>query len=49
MPVPDVVEICMSQSIGAPAASQAKGDYVKVGQKIADFASAPIHSKWNSY
>ena len=48
MPIPDVVEICMSQSIGAPCQPLvAKGDYVKVGQKIGDteaFVSAPIHS-----
>ena len=35
MPIPDVVEICMSQSIGAPCQPLvAKGDYVKVGQKM---------------
>ncbi|WP_237049063.1 electron transport complex subunit RsxC [Mogibacterium pumilum] len=48
MPIPDVVEICMSQSIGAPCQPLvAKGDYVKVGQKIGDteaFVSAPVHS-----
>lgn len=48
MPIPDVVAICMSQSIGAPCRPLvAKGDYVKVGQKIGDtdaFVSAPVHS-----
>ncbi len=49
MPVPDEVSICMSQNIGAPCKPLvAKGDYVKVGQKIGDnteaFISAPIHS-----
>lgn len=48
MPIPDVVRICMSQNIGAPCKPLvAKGDYVKVGQKIGDtdaFVSAPIHS-----
>jgi electron transport complex protein RnfC len=48
MPIPDVVEICMSQSIGAPCKPLVqKGDYVKVGQKIGDtdaFVSAPVHS-----
>ena len=48
MPIPDVVEICMSQSIGAPCQTLvAKGDTVKVGQKIGDtdaFVSAPVHS-----
>ena len=48
MPVPDVVKICMSQNIGAPCQPLvAKGDYVKVGQRIGDtdaFVSAPIFS-----
>ena len=48
MPTPDVVKISMSQHIGAPCKPLvAKGDYVKVGQKIGDtdaFVSAPIHS-----
>ena len=48
MPIPDVVKICMSQNIGAPCKPLvAKGDHVKVGQKIGDtdaFVSAPIHS-----
>ncbi len=48
MPIPDVVRICMSQSIGAPCKPLVeKGDYVKVGQKIGDseaFVSAPVHS-----
>ncbi len=48
MPIPDVVKICMSQSIGAPCKPLvAKGDYVKVGQRIGDtdaFVSAPVHS-----
>ena len=48
MPVPDVVKISMSQHIGAPCQPLvAKGDQVKVGQKIGDvdaFVSAPIHS-----
>ncbi len=49
MPIPDEVSICMSQNIGAPCKPLvAKGDYVKVGQKIGDnteaFISAPIHS-----
>lgn len=48
MPVPDVVKICMSQSIGAPCKPLvAKGDHVKVGQRIGDtdaFVSAPVHS-----
>ena len=48
IPVPDVVKISMSQHIGAPCKPLvAKGDYVKVGQKIGDtdaFVSAPIHS-----
>ena len=48
MPIPDVVKICMSQSIGAPCKPLVqKGDYVKVGQKIGDadaFVSAPVHS-----
>jgi len=47
MPTPDVVKISMSQHIGAPCKPLvAKGDYVKVGQKIGDtdaFVSAPIH------
>ncbi len=48
MPIPDVVKISMSQHIGAPCKPLvAKGDTVKVGQKIGDtdaFVSAPIHS-----
>ena len=48
MPIPDVVKICMSQNIGAPCQPLvAKGDYVKVGQRIGDvdaFVSAPIFS-----
>lgn len=48
MPIPDVVKICMSQSIGAPCKPLVeKGDYVKVGQRIGDtdaFVSAPVHS-----
>lgn len=48
MPIPDIVKISMSQHIGAPCKPLvAKGDYVKVGQKIGDtdaFVSAPIHS-----
>ncbi|MBM6990088.1 MAG: electron transport complex subunit RsxC [Mobilibacterium timonense] len=48
MPIPDVVRISMSQSIGAPCKPLVqKGDYVKVGQKIGDsdaFISAPVHS-----
>lgn len=48
MPVPDVVKIDMSQSIGAPCKPLVqKGDKVKVGQKIGDtdaFVSAPVHS-----
>lgn len=48
MPIPDVVKIDMSQSIGAPCKPLVqKGDKVKVGQKIGDtdaFVSAPIHS-----
>lgn len=48
MPIPDVVRISMSQSIGAPCKTLVqKGDYVKVGQKIGDsdaFISAPVHS-----
>ena len=48
MPVPDIVKISMSQHIGAPCQPLvAKGDTVKVGQKIGDvdaFVSAPIHS-----
>ena len=47
-PIPDVVKICMSQSIGAPCKPLVeKGDYVKVGQRIGDtdaFVSAPVHS-----
>ena len=48
MPVPDEVSISMSQNIGAPCSPLvAKGDYVKVGQRIGDveaFVSAPIFS-----
>ncbi|MDY4060311.1 MAG: electron transport complex subunit RsxC [Anaerovoracaceae bacterium] len=48
MPIPDIVKISMSQHIGAPCKPLvAKGDTVKVGQKIGDtdaFVSAPIHS-----
>lgn len=48
MPIPDVVKIDMSQSIGAPCKPLVqKGDNVKVGQKIGDtdaFVSAPVHS-----
>ena len=48
MPVPDEVSISMSQNIGAPCKPLvAKGDYVKVGQRIGDveaFVSAPIFS-----
>lgn len=49
MPIPDVVKISMSQNIGAPCQPLvAKGDYVKVGQLIADnteaFVSCPVHS-----
>lgn len=48
MPIPDVVKIDMSQSIGAPCKPLVqKGDKVKVGQKIGDtdaFVSAPVHS-----
>ena len=37
MPIPDVVKIDMSQSIGAPCKPLVqKGDKVKVGQKIGD-------------
>lgn len=48
MPIPDVVKIDMSQSIGAPCKPLVqRGDKVKVGQKIGDtdaFVSAPVHS-----
>ena len=48
MPVPDEVSISMSQNIGAPCSPLvAKGDYVKVGQRIGDvdaFVSSPIFS-----
>lgn len=48
MPIPDIVKISMSQSIGAPCKPLvAKGDYVRVGQRIGDtdaFVSAPVHS-----
>lgn len=48
MPVPDEVSISMSQNIGAPCNPLvAKGDYVKVGQRIGDveaFVSSPIFS-----
>ena len=48
LPIPDVVKIDMSQSIGAPCKPLVKkGDAVKVGQKIGDtdaFVSAPVHS-----
>lgn len=48
MPIPDVVKIDMSQSIGAPCKPLVqKRDKVKVGQKIGDtdaFVSAPVHS-----
>lgn len=48
LPIPDVVKIDMSQSIGAPCKPLVKkGDCVKVGQKIGDtdaFVSAPVHS-----
>ena len=48
MAVPETVCISMAQHIGAPCKPLvAKGDHVKVGQKIGDteaFVSAPIHS-----
>lgn len=48
IPTPDTVLISMAQHIGAPCKPLvAKGDDVKVGQKIGDvdaFVSAPIHS-----
>lgn len=48
MPVPDRVYISVVQHIGAPCEPLVEpGDYVKVGQLIADteaFVSAPIHS-----
>lgn len=48
MPVPDVVKISMSQNIGAPCKPLvAKGDLVRVGQKIGDtdaFLHVPVHS-----
>ena len=48
MAVPETVCISMAQHIGAPCKPLvAKGDRVKVGQKIGDteaFVSAPIHS-----
>ena len=48
MAVPETVCISMAQHIGAPCKPLvAKGDHVKVGQKIGDteaFGSAPIHS-----
>lgn len=48
MPAPETVEISMSQHIGAPCKPLVKaGDFVKVGQKIAEsdkFVSAPIHA-----
>ncbi len=48
MPIPDSVEISMTQHIGAPCQPLVKrGDLVKVGQPIGDtdaFVSAPIHS-----
>jgi len=48
MPVPDRVYISVVQHIGAPCEPLVEpGDYVKVGQPIADteaFVSAPIHS-----
>ncbi len=48
MPVPDIIKISMSQSIGAPCKPLVKkGDEVKVGQKIGDtdaFVSAPVFS-----
>lgn len=48
MAVPETVCISMAQHIGAPCKPLvAKGDQVKVGQKIGDteaFVSAPIHS-----
>ena len=48
MAVPETVCISMAQHIGAPCEPLvAKGDHVKVGQKIGDteaFVSAPIHS-----
>ena len=48
MAVPETVCISMAQHIGAPCKPLvAKGDYVKVGQRIGDteaFVSAPIHS-----
>lgn len=48
MPVPDKVKISLSQHIGPPCKPLvAKGDEVKVGQKIADsdaFLSATLHS-----
>lgn len=48
MPAPDIVKISMLQHIGAPANPIVKvGDYVKVGQKIAEKVgaiSANIHS-----
>jgi len=47
-PAPDEIVLPLSQHIGAPCkALVAKGDTVKVGQKIAEadaFISAPIHS-----
>lgn len=48
MPVPKVVKLSMSENIGAPCKPLvAKGDSVKVGQKIGDtdaFLSVPVHS-----
>lgn len=48
MPIPDRVYISVVQHIGAPCEPLVEpGDYVKVGQPIADtedFVSAPIHS-----
>ena len=48
MAVPETVCISMAQHIGAPCKPLvAKGDHVKVGQRIGDteaFVSAPIHS-----
>ena len=48
MPVPSVVKISMSESIGAPCKPLVKkGETVKVGQKIGDtdaFLSVPVHA-----
>ena len=48
MPVPEIVNISMSQNIGAPCKPLVKkGDEVKVGQKIGDtdaFLHVPVHA-----